>query len=84
MVFTLLSVRLSVFPCSGLVNTALLLFEHFSEGEWLVSGSGTLIELAHELDPMKTHGVQEDLKRVHHEEHSEDSEHEAETGEEEV
>jgi len=75
--------------CSGCslslsVNTALLLLEDFGEGEGLVWLTGTLVELAHELDPMESHRVQEDFKRVHHEEDAEDGEHVAEADDEVV
>ena len=69
---------------SLLVDTALLPLEDLGEGEWLVGSTSSLVELAHELDPMETHGMQEDLQGVHHEQDAEDSEHVAESEEEEV
>ena len=69
---------------SSLVNATLLPFKHFSEGERLVGNASARVELAHELDPMEAHSVQEDFKGVHHEEDTEDGKHVAEACEEEV
>lgn len=52
---------------SRAINTVLLLFKDFGEGERLVRLASTLVELAHELDPMEAHRVQEDLECVHQE-----------------
>jgi len=66
------------------VYTTLLFLENFREGEGFVGSSGTLVELAHELDPMETHRMEEHFQGVHHEEDAEDGEHVAESNDEEV
>ena len=69
---------------SSTINAILLFFEDFCEGERFVWLTSTLVELAHELDPMETHRVQEDLERVHQEQNAEDGKHVAEAQEKEV
>ena len=70
--------------CSLSILAGLLSIKYLFEGEWLVRNTGTLVELAHEFDPMETHGMQEDLKAVHHEKHTSDGKHIAESNEEEI
>ena len=65
------------------ILACLLSIKYLFEGEWLVRNTGTLIELAHEFDPMETHGMQEDLEAVHHEKDSHDGKHVAEADDEE-
>ena len=68
----------------GNILASLLPLEDLGEGERLVRNTSTLVELAHELDPMETHRVQEDLEGVHHKEHSHHSKHVEEAQDEEI
>ena len=67
-----------------LIDSRLLTLEHLVEGEWSVSDTSTIVELAHEFDPMETHGVQEHLKDIHSEQNAENDKHKTERHNEEV